>query len=154
MNLISFTLCEKEYAIEISAVREVRRVRNITPVPRSMESVAGVISLRGKVVPIIDTKKKLGLATAEKTSLNRVLITEVGGHTIGLVVDSIIGVLKIDESAIEPPDELLKKADYLVGVGKVDKRLILIIDMKRLLSGEDKTGITELHKKVEIRKRG
>ncbi len=152
MQLLCFELADKEYAVNVDSVREVRRIKGIVPIPKSMEFVEGVVSLRGRVVPIINLRKKLGLPVKD-SSLNRVIITESNGHIFGLAVDNVIGVINLDESNIEPPDEILKKAEYLMGVGKVGKRLILIADIKKILSGEDKTGLEALHKKIEVRKK-
>ena len=153
MHLLCFSLADKEYAVDISSVREVRRLKAVIPIPKSLDFIEGVISLKGHVTPIINLRKKLGLAPAEKTNFNRVIITESNNHILGIIVDGVIGVIAIDEANVEPPDEILKKCEYLTGVGKIGKRLILIISIEKLFSGEDKTGISEVHKKVEIRKR-
>ena len=152
-HLLSFLLAEKEYAVSIDSVREVRRVKAVTPVPQAMDFIEGVVSLKGKVVPIIDLRRKLGIPGTRQTTLNRVIITETSNHILGIAVDSVIGVTNIKDSDIEPPDEVLKKAGYLSGVGKSGKRLILIMDITKLLSEEEATGITTVRGKVEIRKR-
>ena len=154
MHLLSFSLADKEYAVNIDSVREVRRIKGITPIPKALDFIEGVVSIKGHVIPIINLRKKLCLPALEKTNLNRVLITEFNSHILGLVVDSVVGVISLEESNIEPPDEILKKAEYLIGVGKIGKRIILITDIEKLLSGEEKSTIAEVHKKVEIRKRG
>jgi len=153
MNLLSFILADKEYAVNIDSVREVRRFKSVTPVPKSPGFIDGVVSLRGRVIPIINLRKKLGLPSLEKGSLNRILVTETDNHVLGIAVDSVVGVLAINEADIEAPDDLLKKAEYLIGVGKIGKRLILIADTEKLLSSEEKSDIGEIHKKVEIKKR-
>jgi purine-binding chemotaxis protein CheW len=154
MNFIVFSLADKEYGVDIKAVREVKRIKEVTPIPQSLAFIEGVVSLKGKIVPIINLRIKLGLPAAASTALNRVLITESAGHVFGLAVDSVTGVTSIDDSNIEPPDEILRKAEYLTGVGKAGKRLILIADVEKLLSVEDRTGIAEARGKVEIKKRG
>ena len=150
MQLLCFELADKEYAVGVAGVREVRRVRQVTPVPKAPDFVAGVINLRGRVVPVISLRKKLGLPPAPGAAFNRVLITELAGHLLGIAVDSVAGVLTLDGSAIEPPDELFKKCEYLTGVGKAGRRLILLVDLERLLSGEEKAGLVELREKAEI----
>jgi purine-binding chemotaxis protein CheW len=153
MHLLCFDLADKEYAVGIESVREVRRIKQVTPIPKALDFIEGVVSLRGRVVPIINLRKKLGLPSNKSTSFNRVLITESNNHILGIAVDSVLGVTAIDKANIELPDEILKKAEYLIGVGKIAKRLILIIDIEKLLSGEEKGSIAEVHKKVEIRKK-
>jgi purine-binding chemotaxis protein CheW len=154
MHLLCFSLAGKEYAVDIGSVNEVRRLKAVTPVPQALDFIEGVVSLRGKVIPIVNLRKKLGLPSAEKTVFNRVLITETNNHILGIAVDSVIGVVNLDESNIEPPDEVLKKAEYLTGVGKMGKRLILIADVEKLLSGEERSGVAQIQKKVELKKRG
>ena len=153
MHLLCFNLADKEYAVNIESVREVRRIKQVTPIPKALDFIEGVVSLRGRVVPIINLRKKLGLPSQKNTSFNRVLITESNNHVLGLAVDSVLGVTAIDKANIEPPDEILKRCEYLIGVGKIAKRLILIVDIEKLLSGEEKSNIAEVHKKVEIRKK-
>jgi len=154
MHLLCFTLADKEYAVNIDSVREVRRVKSVTPVPQALDFIEGVMSLRGKVIPIINLRKKMGLPAVKETSLNRVIISESDLHVLGIAVDGVVGVVAVDEADIEPPDDVLKKAEYLTGVGKIGKRLILIADIRRLLSSEEKSGIAEVHKKVELKRRG
>ena len=153
MYLLRFSLADKEYAVNIDSVREVRRIKNVTPIPQALDFIEGVVSLRGRVIPIISLRKKLRLPPAEKKDLNRVLITESNDHILGIAVDNVIGVTAIDESNIEKPDDVLNKAQYLIGVAKFGKQLILIVDMDKLLSGEDRTSLQEVHKKVELRKK-
>jgi len=144
---------DKKYAVNIDGVREVRRIKEVIPVPGALSFIEGVVSLRGKVVPIINLRKKLGLPTQENKTFHRVLITEVHKHIIGLAIDSVIGVITFDPANIEPPDEVLNKADYLVGVGKSGKELTLIIDLEKLLTSDEKTGISHVHGKVQIQKK-
>ncbi len=153
MHLLCFNLADKEYAVNIESVREVRRIKQVTPIPKALDFIEGVISLRGRVVPIINLRKKLGLQSEKKSYFNRVLITESNNHILGIAVDGVLGVVSIEKANIEPPDEFLKQCEYLIGVGKVAKRLILLIDIEKLLSGDEKSGILDVHKKVEIRKK-
>jgi len=146
-------LAEKEYAVDVDSVREVRRIKTIIPIPKTLDFVEGVVSLRGNVIPIINLRKKLGLPGLQKSNLNRVLMVELNDHIIGIAVDNVIGVVSVDGLNIESPDELLKDAAYLKGVAKSGHRLILIIDIMSLLSGEETLGISDIHKKVEIRKK-
>ena len=154
MHLLSFLLADKEYAVDIDSVNEVRRIKAITPIPQATDFIEGVVSLRGAVVPIINLKKKLGFSDDKHASFNRVLIAKIKDHTIGITVDEVIGVASLDQSEITNPDEILKDAKYLTGVGRLGKRLILIIDIAKLLSTEEVAGIGAMHKRVEVRKRG
>lgn len=154
MDLTIFTINDKEYGVDIGQVRQVIRMKEITPVPDAGNAVEGVISLRGKVIPIINLKKKLGLVDDGIKKWQRIIITDIDGHTLGLVVDKVTDVVKLEPGEISAPDDVLKDAGYLVGVARSDKRLILVSDIGKMLSSEDKDKISGLHGRVEIRKRG
>ncbi|HNV86898.1 MAG TPA: chemotaxis protein CheW [Candidatus Omnitrophota bacterium] len=153
MKAVAFTLADKEYAVAVERIREVIRMRTITPIPDSAAFVEGVISLRGKVIPLINLRRKLGLAEAELARSNRIMITQCGKHPLGVIVDRITDVISLDETSIEAPDAVLKEAKYLIGLGKIGKRLILIADIGQLLSGEDQMKLEEVQGRVEIKKR-
>ena len=153
MKFTIFTLADKEYGVNISQVREVIRMRQITPVPEASDFVEGVISLRGKVAPVISLRKKLGLEEKKLSETNRIIVTEINGHALGVIVDNVTDVISLEAGEITPPDEVLKKAKYLIGVGKAGKRLILVADMQKLLTGEDKTKIGKVEKRVLVRKK-
>lgn len=153
MKAVTFTLVDKEYAVAVEKIREVIRMRKITPIPDSAAFVEGVISLRGKVIPLINLRKKLGLGLAELTRANRIIITQCGRHVLGVIVDKITDVITLDEASIEAPDAVLKEAKYLIGLGKIGKRLILLADIEKLLSGEDQMKLQEMQGRVEIKKR-
>lgn len=153
MHLLCFSLKDKEYAVNIDSVREVRRIRAVTPIPGALDFIEGVVSLRGKVVPIVNLRKKLGLPSDDNTAFHRVLIVEAHDHILGIAVDGIVGVISVDAANIEAPDEVLYKAEYLIGVAKIGKRLILVADMEKLLSLEDKSGLKHVHSKVELKKK-
>jgi purine-binding chemotaxis protein CheW len=113
-------------------------VPDITGVPDAPDFLEGVINLRGKIVPVIDLRKRLRVKEAAKTKSTRVLITE-HGTTVGLLVDSASEVLKIQPDSIEGPPEMISAigVEYITGVAKVDGRLIILLDIKKILSVED-----------------
>ena len=152
MNLLCFNLAEKDYAVPVESVREVRRLKQVTPIPKAPDFVDGVVTLRGRVVPVISLRRKLGLAAGSSSALNRVLITRSAGHLLGVVVDGVVGVVRVNEADIEPPDEVLKSCGYLTGLAKAGGRLTLIIDIEKLLSGEDLSGLAEIHEKVAVKR--
>ncbi|RKY41558.1 MAG: chemotaxis protein CheW [Candidatus Makaraimicrobium thalassicum] len=154
MDLITFKLADKEYAVDINQVHEVLRVREAVPVPDAADFVEGVINLRGKVVPLVSLRKKLGFKESELKRASRIIIAQSDSHFIGVIVDRVSDVISLDPADITPPDEVLKKATYLTGVGRIGERLILIVDIKTLLSDREKIDIEEMHGRVEIRKRG
>lgn len=151
MDFVTFMIIDEEYALEISQVREVINSREIIPVPDTANFVEGVISLRGKVIPVISVRKKFGFQQEEKSE--RTIIVQMEDHLIGVVVDSVTGVTKLEEENITLLDKVLKKAEYLTGVGKVEDRLILIMDIEKFLTTTEKSKVKEVHGKVEMRKR-
>jgi purine-binding chemotaxis protein CheW len=152
MKTVIFDLAGKEYGIDIKQVREVIRLRKIVPVPDAAAFVEGVISLRGKVVTLVNLRKKLNLPAKEIDRSVRI-ITEIGANTIGMIADGVSGVIDIGQENITSPDEALKGAKYLTGIAKVNNRIILLADIQQLLSGEDKTGIDDVFARVEVHKK-
>jgi purine-binding chemotaxis protein CheW len=101
--------------------------------------VKGVINLRGKIIPVIDLKERFGLAEKEITLETRIVVVEITSQTVGLIVDSVQEVLRILTSNIEPPPPVTAiEADFIEGVGKLDERLIIILDIDRILSKEER----------------
>lgn len=154
MNLVIFRMADKEYGADLKQVRQVIRMREVTPVPDAAGFVEGVISLKGRVVPLINLYKKMGLTGQKASSWNRIMITELEGSPIGVLVDTVSDVISIEPAAITAPDDVLKDAGYLSGVARLDNRLVLVVDMEKLLGGEDRNSINEVHKRVELKKKG
>jgi len=154
MKLVIFTLAGKEYGVDIAYVREVIRMRKITPVPDAAGYVEGVMSLRGEVAPLINLGKKLGLESKNVTALSRIIVTGLKKKPVGLIVDGVSDVLDIEEGTVTPPDEVLKEATYLTGVAKLGARIILLVDIRKLLSGEATKSIENVQKRVEVKKKG
>jgi purine-binding chemotaxis protein CheW len=153
MKVVIFTVKGKEYGIDIAGVRQVIRMREIVPVPDAAAFVEGVICLRTKVVPVVSLCKKLGLKDEAPARGGRIIVTQVEGHTIGVVVDMVTDVVTIDPASVSAPDDVLKDAGYLVGVAKVGPRLILIADLEKLLGPEDRTSIEAAGSRVEVKQK-
>lgn len=108
----------------------------ITKVPQSPPCVEGVINLRGRIIPVIDLRKRLGMQNRERTSQSRIVVVYVHGRVLGFVVDQVREVLRIDPSIVEPPPASAQSADcnYIKGVGKLNNRLLILLDLDQLLS--------------------
>ena len=134
-QLVAFHLANEIYGVEISLINEIIRMRAITQIPRTPPDIEGVINLRGKIVPILDLRRRLGLPTAERSSATRIIVVETNDCTVGMVVDGVDGVLRMTESCIEPPAQLVGNldADYIRGVGKTDDRLVILLHMANVL---------------------
>lgn len=137
-HLATFFLDREEYGVDVRQVQEIRRMSEITSVPRAPEFVRGVINLRGRILPVLDLKRKLGLGEVEAGRATRIVVVRVGERLLGLLVDGASQVLKVAVSRIEPPPEevLERGGDYIRGVAKLDDRLIILVDLGRLLAHE------------------
>jgi purine-binding chemotaxis protein CheW len=145
-QLVIFELANEVYGVDISRVQEIIRMTTITRLPRAPEFVEGVINLRGKVIPVVDLKKRFGLAERERTKASRIVVVDVGDHTIGMVVDAVSEVLRVPTSAVEPPSPLVTtiESDYIRGIAKVEGRLIILLDLDKVLSWEEKRKLREV----------
>ena len=134
LQFVGFRVGEQSYALPISAVREIVRPPEITPVPQSPEHVAGVMNLRGRIVPMIDLRKRFRQAI-ENSPKTRVLVIALDGRLIGLLVDSASEVLKIASEEIEPSPQLFGEDNerYVTGVAKHLGRLVILLDVNKLL---------------------
>jgi len=142
-HLATFFLDREEYGVDVRRVQEIRRTTEITSVPRAPEFIRGVINLRGRILPVLDLKRKLGLGEVEVGRATRIVVVRVKERLLGLLVDGASQVLKVEVSRIEPPPEEVveKGGDYIRGVAKLDDRLIILVDLERLLAHELRAAI-------------
>jgi purine-binding chemotaxis protein CheW len=140
MQVVSFKLGSEEYGVDIAQVQEINRMVAVTHVPRAPQFMEGVINLRGQLIPIIDLRTRFGMARAEHTKNTRIVVTEIGAKRVGMVVDSVSEVLRLPVDQIEPAPEMLTGVDteYIRGVGKIEDRLIILLDLGRIISGAEK----------------
>ncbi len=140
MQFVIFNIINEEFAIDIKKVKEIIRVKKSTRVPQAPSFIQGVINLRGDVIPVVDLRKRFGLDATEITNETRTVIVEMRDDLLGLIVDAVTEVLRIDEEEIEPPPKNIAglKAEYISGVGKVDERLLIILNIEKLLTSEER----------------
>lgn len=145
-QLVIFELANEVYGVDISRVQEIIRMTTITRLPRAPEFVEGVINLRGKVIPVVDLKKRFGLEQGDRTKASRIVVVDVGDHTIGMVVDAVSEVLRVPTEAVEPPSPVVTtiESDYIRGIAKLESRLIILLDLDKVLSWEDKRKLREV----------
>ena len=139
LQIVGFRIGRETFGLPISLVHEIVRPPEITNVPHAPEYVEGVMNLRGRIVPVIDLRRRFGGAAIANSRKNRVLVVDVESRAVGLIVDSASEVLKISDAQIEPPPNVLTEAatSYVSGVAKHQGRLIILVDLKRILqSGE------------------
>jgi purine-binding chemotaxis protein CheW len=138
MQIVSFRLAQEEYGIEITKVQEIILMGEITRVPQTPDFVKGLINLRSTVIPIIDLRLRFGLAMEANSDETRIMVVNVAGKTIGIIVDAVSEVLRItpDEIAPPPPTVAGLGRDYLTGLVKLDKRLLILLDIDKILGNE------------------
>lgn len=136
VKLIVFQLLDKEYAIPVQQVRAIEKVQHITRVPKTESFVKGVINLRGVVLPIIDLQKRFGIGKILLNDSTRIIIVVLENMEVGLLVDAANDVLDITKDMIEPQPEVVDsiKEEYISGVAKINKRLLILINLEQVLS--------------------
>ena len=152
MKIVVFSVADKDYGADISQVREVVRMRKVTPVPDAASFIEGVISLRGKVIPLINLRKKLGFESKSGDS-NRIIVTKIQDSWLGIRVDQVKDVVTLKDEDVTKPDEVLKGARYLLGMAKWQGNLVLIADLKEILAGEEKEKLQQVQERVEVKKK-
>ncbi len=140
IQVVSFKLGSEEYGVDIAQVQEINRMVAVTHVPRAPQFMEGVINLRGQLIPIIDLRARFGMPRAEHTKNTRIVVTEIGAKRVGMVVDSVSEVLRLPVEHIEPAPEMITGVDteYIRGVGKIEDRLIILLDLARIISTAEK----------------
>jgi purine-binding chemotaxis protein CheW len=139
LQLVTFAISEEEFGIDILRVQEIIRIMPITKVPNSPPAVEGVINLRGKVIPVIDLRKRFGMEPREHDSHTRIIVIEMHAMIVGFVVDGVSEVLRIQSSTVEPPPAVVAgiESEYIKGVGKLEDRLLILLDLDKLLTSEE-----------------
>jgi purine-binding chemotaxis protein CheW len=135
LKLIVFQLADKEYAIPVNQVRSIEKLQHITRVPKTPDYVKGVINLRGVVTPIIDLRAKFELPHCEDSESTRIIIAGLDDKEVGLIVDAANDVLDVLKDSIEPPPEVVgeMEAEYIGGVVKQDRRLLILLHLDKIL---------------------
>lgn len=144
-HLVTFFLSNEEYALDVKLVQEIIRVTEVTPVPRAPGFIKGVINLRGRIIPVVDLKRKLDLGVVEESRVARIVVVKVRDRLIGLLVDGASQVLKVPVSSIEAAPEEVVEIDRncIRGVAKLEKRLIILVDLTKILAVELQEPVTQ-----------
>lgn len=140
LHLVGFFLNDEEYALEISQVQEIIRVSGWTRVPNAPGHIKGVINLRGRIIPVVDPKMRMGFTSGEMTKDSRIIVVEAGKKVIGMMVDRVSQVLRLPLRTIETAPDEVTEADkgFVKGVGKLDGRLIILLDLARVVGREER----------------
>lgn len=135
LQLVSFMIGEEEFGVDILKVQEINRMSDVTRVPNAPEYVDGVINLRGKVIPIIDLRRRFGIERRDHDKNTRIVVVQLQGKVVGFVVDAVREVLRIPGSVTEPPPAAVAdvNSEYITAVGKLDDRLLILLDLEKVL---------------------
>jgi purine-binding chemotaxis protein CheW len=154
LQIVGFRIGNEMYGVRIGAVREIVRVPEITSVPSAPDMIEGVINLRGKIIPVMDLRKRFGLTEIVQDKRNRILVVELEGKLIGLIVNSASEVLKIPPADIEAPGSVFAEGEssYVTGVGKLKGRLVILLDINKLLHRPEYKRLEEAAETVALAK--
>jgi len=138
-QVVVFRLLDEEYGLEITGVQEIVRYQDITKIPEAPVFIKGILNLRGQVIPVIDLKRRFYGVDSTITEATRIVVVKVGDKTIGIIADEVSEVLRIAEEAIEPTPSLLNDFNQsgIIGVGKLENRLLILLDLAKTLSSEE-----------------
>ena len=136
LQLVSFKIGDEEFGVDILRVQEINRMSQITKVPNTPDFLEGVINLRGRIVPVIDLRVKLGMLRKEHDKDTRIVVVELKGKTMGFIVDEVNEVLRISKDITEAPPDIISgvNAEYITSIGKLEDRLLILLDLERTLS--------------------
>lgn len=150
-QFVSFIVAGEEFGVNILTVQEIIRPVDITRVPHAPDFVEGVINLRGRILPVIDLRTRFGFPERDRDDDMRIIVVEIGAQTVGFMTDAVQEVLRVDVTAIEPAPELAVGIDagYLRGVAKLDERLLILLDLGNLLSGDEEEALQGLEEDEE-----
>ena len=146
-EFLTFTLGTEEYGIEILKVQEIRSYEQVTKIANAPEFIKGVVNLRGTIVPIVDMRIKFNLGAADYTQFTAVIILNVARRVLGMVVDSVSDVIALGSEQIRPAPDFSSSFDveFITGLGTVDERMLILVDIEKLMSGRDMALMDAVH---------
>lgn len=145
-QLVIFELGSENFGIDIASVEGIVKLQEITKIPQAPSYMEGITNHRGSVLPVIDLHKRFGITGQEQTNETRIVVANVGNLKIGMIVSAVSEVLTIDDSVIEPPPPMVSNvnSEFIVGVAKIDKRLVILLDLVKVLTTEEKAQVAKL----------
>ncbi|MGO0121819.1 chemotaxis protein CheW [Desulfothermobacter acidiphilus] len=144
-QLVIFRLADQTYGVDVGSVVEIIRMESVTRVPRAPEFVEGVINLRGRIIPVIDLRRRFGLPLKESDRSTRIVIVEMGGMMVGMIVDAVLEVLRVPAEKVEPPPAVVSGVDvaYLRGIALWQEDMIILLDLEKVLYEYEKEALLE-----------
>lgn len=145
-QLVIFELGAEHFGIDIASVEGINKMLEITKIPKAPGYMLGITNLRGSVLPVIDLQKRFGMLEQEQTSETRIVVANMDGVKIGMVVSAVSEVLTIEDKVIEPPPPMVSNvnSEFIVGVAKIDKRLVILLDLAKVLTADEKAQVTNI----------
>nr|WP_192805067.1 chemotaxis protein CheW [Noviherbaspirillum aerium] len=145
-EFLAFTLGKEEYGIDILKVQEIRGYETVTRIANAPDFIKGVVNLRGIIVPIVDMRIKFHLGEPTYDQFTVVIILNIGGRVVGMVVDSVSDVITLSPEQIKPAPEMgtALNTDYLIGLGTIDQRMLILVDIDKLMSSSEMGLIEQL----------
>ena len=145
LQLVTFRLANEEYGLPITKVQEIIRLVPVTKLPQTPSFMEGIINLRGRIIPVIDLRKKFGMMITAHDDDTRIIIVEIQGETVGVTVDAVKEVVRLDTANIEPPPtNVAVDSVYIDGVGKINDRLIILLDLDKVLTPQEQETVKEI----------
>ena len=135
LQLVSFKISNEEFGIDILSVQEINRMLQITKVPNTPDFIEGVINLRGRIIPVIDLRVKLGMMRKEHSKDTRIVVVDIKQKTVGFIVDEVNEVLRIPKSITEAPPDMVNSinSEYIISIGKLEDRLLILLDLEKMI---------------------
>jgi purine-binding chemotaxis protein CheW len=145
-QIVVFELANEHYGVDIASVESIVKLQSITSVPQAPAFVEGVTNLRGTVLPVIDLRKRFGLQNRDASKDNRIVVVSLNKTKVGMIVDSVSEVLRIPEETIEPAPPMVTgiNSSFITGIAKVEQKLIILLDLGKILSSKEETKISKL----------
>jgi len=139
-QLVVFELAGEHFGIDIAAVEGIVKLQEISKIPQAPDYIDGVTNLRGSILPVVDLEKCFGIEPHPRTRETRIVVVNMGAVKIGMIVAGVSEVLTIDESVIEPPPPMISTVNtqFIIGIAKIDARLVILLDLARVLTIEEK----------------
>jgi purine-binding chemotaxis protein CheW len=156
IKLAVFRLADQPYGVDIMKIKQIIRPLKITRLPKAPEFVEGVVNLRGVVIPVIDMRKRFGLAPRPEGADTKVIIASVERRIIGIIVDEVTEVVPVPRSEIQPPPRVIRgvEAEYLLGVCRYQDEILLILNLDDILTAEEKVTLSVLGGAPERNQKG
>ncbi|WP_425059656.1 Chemotaxis protein CheW [Sporomusa carbonis] len=146
LQLVIFRLAKEEYGLPITKVQEINRLVPITKLPQTPAFMEGIINLRGRIIPVVDLRKRFQLKVSDHNDDSRIIIVEVNGQTVGIIVDAVNEVVRLSSASVEPPPPtFILDAKYIHGVGKLEDRLLILLDIDQILTSQETIALRQLN---------